>query len=227
MRIPVYLEVGAGGATRAWVLVLPGVAAAGRSPAAALAALPACVAEEVARLERLGRPWTHAGQPLEFVDTERVDVNLDLGSGASTALFKHDLRPTRPEDVTAALERFSLACREIEAAASRPADAAGPAGPVESAPGALDARLVALADGITWLVSRLGSQPGAPLPVEALPRFLAAEQVAIGRLTNLLPGDIERHAVFLGEPWTTRKVLRRLALLAREEALALTPLPAA
>lgn len=210
MRIPVYLEVGARDATRAWVLVLPGVAASGRSPAAALAALPAVVAEETARLARLGRPWPHAGEALDFVETERVAVDLDLGSGASTALFKYDLRPTRPEDVTAALERFGLACREIEAAAARPG---APAVPPE--------RLVALADGITHLLSRLGSAPGAALPAEALPRFLAAEACAVERLTNLLPGDIERHAVFLGEPWTTRKVLRRLVLLVREAALEL------
>jgi hypothetical protein len=211
MRIPVYLEVGAAGVTRAWVLVLPGVAIAGRSPAAALAALPACVAEETARLDRLGRPWAHAGEPLEFVETERVDVNLDLGSGASTALFKYDLRPTRPEDVATALDRFALACRELEAAASRP----------EGAPAGHDERLLAVAEGIDFLLSRLGSKPGQALPVEPLPRFLAAEQMAIERLTNLLPGDIERHAVFLGEPWTTRKVLRRLVLLVREEALLL------
>ena len=213
MRIPVYLEVGAGGATRAWVLVLPGVAVAGASTAAALAALPACVAEETARLEGLGHPWAHAGELLEFVETERVDVDLDLGSGASTALFKHDLRPTRPEDVTVALERFGLACREIEAAARR----------ADAAPAGHDERLLAVAEGIGWLLSRLGSKSVEALPVDPLPRFLAAEQLAIERLTNLLPGDIERHAVFLGEPWTTRKVLRRLVLLVREAAIAATP----
>ena len=211
MRIPVYLEVGKGGATRAWVLVLPGVAAAGRTPGAALAALPAVVAEEVARLARLGRPWTHAGEGLEFFETERVEVELDLGSGASTALFKYDLRPTRPEDVTLALERFALACREVEsAAATREGDEG------------IAARLGAVADGILWLVSRLGSRPAVSPPAAPLERFLVAERAAVERLQNLLPGDIERHAVFAGEPWTTRKVLRRLALLAREEALALT-----
>ena len=188
MRVPVYLEVGRGESTRAWVLVLPGVAAAGKSPEAALAALPAVVAEEVARLERLGHPWTHAGTPLEFVGTERVAVDLDLGSGASTALFRHDLRPTRPDDVAAALERFGLACDEIEAAPPS------------------DERLLALADGILWLVSRLGSRPAADTNAAPLERLRAARHVAVERLTNLLPGDIERHAVFNGEPWTTRKV---------------------
>ena len=212
MRIPVYLEVGRGGATRAWVLALPGVAAAGRTPEEALRALPAVVAEEVARLSRVGRPWAHAGEPLEFTETERVEVELDLGSGASTALFKYDLRPTRPEDVTLALERFALACREVEAAArARPDDVT------------VGERLVEATDLILWLVSRLGSRPSAPPPTAApLERFLAAERTAVERLQNLLPGDIERHAVFAGEPWTTRKVLRRLALLGREAALALT-----
>lgn len=215
MRVPVYLEVGPGGPTRAWVLVLPGVAATAHTPQAALAALPAVVTEEVARLERAGRPWAHAGEPLEFVETERVEVDLDLGRGASTALFKHDLRPTRPEDVAAALDRFDLACREIEAAVRA------------AAPGSVDARLTAASEGIRWLLSRLGSRPAADVPSGVLERFLAAEQAAVERLTNLLPGDIERHAVFAGEPWTTRKVLRRLALLAREEALGLTSAAAA
>ena len=201
MRVPVYLEVGRGGSTRAWVLVLPGVAAAGKSPEAALAALPVVVAEEVARLARLGRPWTHADTPLEFVETERVAVDLDLGSGASTALFKYDLRPTRPEDVDAALERFGLALDEVEATAL----------PEE--------KITALADGILWLVSRLGSRPAAGTTVAPLERLRAARAIAVERLANLLPGDIERHAVFNGEPWTTRKVLRRLVLLAREAAL--------
>jgi hypothetical protein len=226
MRVPVYLEVGTGGSTRAWVLVLPGVAAAGRSPEAALAALPAVVAEEAARLARLGRPWAHGAEPLEFVETERVEVDLDLGRGASTALFKHDLRPTRPEDVAAARERFGLACREIEQAVrglspqAASGAAAGKAAPAAAtAPATADDRLVAAAEGILWLVSRLGSRPPAPATGAPLERFLAAERIAVERLSNLLPGDIERHAVFAGEPWTTRKVLRRLALLAREEAL--------
>ncbi len=212
MRIPVYLEVGAARSTRAWVLVLPGVAASARSPEAALAALPAVVSEEIARLVRLGRPWAHANEPLEFVETERVEVDLDLGRGASTALFKYDLRPTRPEDVAAALDRFALACREIEAAVGGGAASA-------------EERLVVAAEGILWLVSRLGSRlaPTHPaVPLEPIQHFLSAERLAVERLTNLLPGDIERHAVFAGEPWTARKVLRRLALLAREEALART-----
>jgi hypothetical protein len=214
MRVPVYLEVGSRGSTRAWVLMLPGVAATAGSPQAALAALPAVVAEEAARLARAGRPWAHAGEPLEFVETERVEVDLDLGRGASTALFRHDLRPTRPEDVAAALERFGLACREIEAAAARPGE------------GALEERLVSAAEAILWLLSRLGSMPAVPPAGSPLERFRAAQQAAVDRLTHLLPGDIERHAVFAGEPWTTRKVLRRLALRAREEALALPSLPA-
>lgn len=211
MRIPVYLEVGAGGATRAWALALPGVAVDAATPEAALAALPAAVAGEIALLAAAGHPWPHADQPLEFVETERVDTNVKLEEGAARALFKWDLRPTTPADVAAALARVNLACRAIEAA-----HAADP--PVATTPTGL--RLIATADRFIWLLSRLGSRPTDVLPGGAMPRLLAAEKVVVERLTNLLPGDLERHAVFAGEPWTTRKVMRRLAHAAREESLA-------
>ena len=210
MRIPVYLELGPAGATRAWALVLPGVAVDAASPEAALEALPVAVSDEIALLARGGRPWAHAAEPLEFIETERVDTNVKLEEGAARALFKWDLRPTKPEDVAATLARFELACRAIEAA-----HAADP--PVATSP--LGLRLIATADRIVWLLSRLGSRPTHVLPGGALPRLLAAEKIAVERLTSLLPGDLERHAVFSGEPWTTRKVLRRLAHLAREESL--------
>ena len=212
MRVPVYLEVGVRGATRAWALSLPGVAADAISPEAALAAVPATVTEEIAFLARVGRPWAHAAEPLEFVETERVDTNLKLEEGSARALFKWDLRPTRPEDVAAALARIDLARRAIEAAVAGTPDATAAESPV-------GARLIAVSGSILWLLSRLGSRPTWTLSQEPLPRFLGAEQIAIERLNNLLPGDLERHAVFAGEPWTTRKVLRRLAYLVREESL--------
>jgi hypothetical protein len=211
MRIPVYLEVGAAGATRAWVLALPGVAVDEATPEAALAALPPAVAEEIAWLAAAGRPWAHAAESLEFIETERVDTNVKLEEGAARALFKWDLRPTKPGDVAATLARFDLACRAIETAHTA-------APPVATSPAGL--RLIETADRFVWLLSRLGTRPTHMLPGGALPRLQAAERIAVERLTNLLPGDLERHAVLAGEPWTTRKVLRRLAHAAREESLA-------
>jgi hypothetical protein len=210
MRIPVYLEIGAGGATRAWALALPGVAVDAAAPEAALAALPAAVAEEVAWLAAAGHPWPHAAEPLEFIETERVDTSVKLEEGAARALFKWDLRPTTPADVAAALARLDLACRAIEAA-----HAGAP--PVATTPVGL--RLIETADRLVWLLSRLGTRPVHVLPGGALPRLQAAERIAVERLSNLLPGDLERHAVLAGEPWTTRKVLRRLVHAAREESL--------
>ena len=218
MRVPVYLETGARGATRAWVLLLPGVAVDGASPEAALAAVPAAVAAEIALLARGGRPWAHAHEQLEFVETERVDTNVKLEEGAARALFKWDLRPTRPEDVAAALARVGLARDAIEAAVAGRTEATD----VESPTGG---RLIALTGGMLWLLSRLGSKPTGTLPPEPLARFLGAVQIANERLMNLLPGDLERHAVFAGEPWTTRKVLRRLVQRVREESLALETTP--
>ncbi len=213
MRIPVYLEVGARGATRAWVLTLPGVAVDAASPEAALLAVPTTVAAEIALLAQGGHPWAHAQEHLEFVETERVDTNVGLEEGSARALFKWDLRPTKPEDVAAALARIEIARRAIEAAVAGTPDATVVESPVGS-------RLIALSGSMLWLLSRLGSKPTGTLSQEPLPRFVGAEQIAIERLNNLLPGDLERHAVFLGEPWTTRKVLRRLACLVRAESLA-------
>ncbi len=212
MRVPVYLEVGARGATRAWVLSLPGVAVDGASPEAAGAAVPAGVAEEIGLLAQAGRPWSHAAEPHEYVETERVDTNVGLEEGSARALFKWDLRPTKPEDVVAALARIELARRAIEAAVAGTPDATVVESPVGS-------RLIALSGSMLWLLSRLGSKPTGTLSQEPLARFVGAEQIAIERLNNLLPGDLERHAVFLGEPWTTRKVLRRLTYLVRAESL--------
>ncbi len=201
MRIPVYLEVGAGGSTRAWTLVLPGVSAQGATPDAAVAAIPTAVQEEIAHLARSGTPWAHANEPLEFHESERVNVAVKLEEGAARALFKWDLRPTLPGDVAAFVARFDRACAEIEAHAD-------------------PARLTAFSDQVEHLITRLGTKLPGKLPEDPRERMRAAADRAHMRLMNLLPGDLERHAVFDGQPWTTRKVLRRLAALAVDEARA-------
>jgi hypothetical protein len=118
--------------------------------------------------------------------------------------------------VALALDRVALAHEEI----ARAVAAVG-------ADERLAAVLVALAEAEWWLLSRLGNRAAAQLPPESEPveRCAAVHALVVERLTNLLPGDLERHAVFGGEQWTTRKVLRRLACRARDaaaEAQALT-----
>jgi hypothetical protein len=189
MRYPAYLEIGPGGHTLAYVFTLPGLSVRARSAEAALAALPAAIASE---LGRLGRDVPE----IEVTEAERVTSTADDEHGVSNALFRYELRPTRDEDVALVLDRLARDAAELS--------------------GTSDETLRALADGEWWLLSRLGTRPFASLPLVPRERFEAVRALTIERFANLLPGDRERHAVFAGEQWTTRKVLRRLACLSRD-----------
>jgi len=207
MRYPAYLEIGPDGATRAFVFALPGVSVLARTADSALATLPHAIGEESARLAAAGRALPGGDDPaVDATEAERVTVATDVGGGATAALFRYELRPTRAEDVALALDRIALAHEEI-ARAGVPDERAA-------------AALVALADGEWWLLSRLGNRPPSALPSVDAPveRAAAVHALVVERLTHLLPGDLERHAVFNAEQWTTRKVLRRLACLARDAA---------
>jgi len=211
MRHPAYLEIGPSGHTLAFVFALPGLSLRARRADEALAALPLAVAAELARLRAAGRPVAAASEPIEITEAERVTVASDVEGGATSALFKYELRPTRDEDVVLALDRMALAREELLTVL----------GGVEPEPGPAADAVRALAEGEWWLLSRLGTRPFAVLPVEPLARFEVVRSQTIERFANLLPGDRERHAVFATEQWTTRKVLRRLACLSRDTVLSI------
>jgi len=211
MRHPAYLEIGPSGHALALVFSLPGLSLRARRADEALAALPLAVAAELARLRVAGRPVAAAAEPIEITEAERVTVTSDVESGATSALFKYELRPTRDEDVALALDRMALAREELLTAL----------GGAEPEPGPAADAVRALAEGEWWLLSRLGTRPFAVLPVEPLARFEVVRSQTIERFLNLLPGDRERHAVFNTEQWTTRKVLRRLACLSRDTVLSI------
>jgi hypothetical protein len=215
VRYPAYLEIGAKGGVRAWVFALPGVGVRAASAEAALAALPAAIADEFARLERHGRPWPHASQPVEIVEAERVETTADVRGEESRALFEYEMRPTTDADVALALDRLELArldaVASIDAMRAALGDDGWLAARVRPGDGGAAGEIVRhLADEEVWLLSRLGNAPPSKLPEPALERLDAARAVVVARLGSLIPGDRERHAVFGGEPWTTRKVLRRL-----------------
>lgn len=216
MRYPAYLEIGPRGHTLAYVFTLPGLSVRARGADAALAALPAAVSTELARLRAAGRAAPAEREPIEIAEAERAEVARDVEHGVSSALFRYELRPTRDEEVTLALDRLALSRAEIGHALTPDAE---PEGIVADA-------LRALAQGEWWLLSRLGTRPQAVLPAEPLASVDAVRAVTIERLTNLLPGDRERHAVFAGEQWTTRKVLRRLACLSRDTVTSIAALAA-
>jgi predicted RNase H-like HicB family nuclease len=216
MRYPAYLEVGAKGAAWGFVFSLPGVAVRAASAEAALAALPGAIAAELARLERHGRPWPHATQPVEAVETERIASDgADVARGVTRALFQYELRPTTEADVALFLDRLELGRRDVLDAIERLSASAGAEAwtSVRGArAGARTAGEIAthLADSEAWLLSRLGNAAPAKLPEPPLERLAAARAATLERFAKLLPGDRERHAVFGGEPWTTRKVMRRM-----------------
>ncbi len=233
MRYPVYLEVGAKGAAWGYVFSLPGVAIKAVSAEAALAALPAAIAAEFARLERLGHPWPHAEEPVELVETERISSEgADIARGVSRAMFQYELRATTDADVALAIDRLELGRREVLETIARLSSLHGDAWIEVRGPraGTRTAGEIAshLAEAEAWLLSRLGNAPPVALPLPPLERLSVAREATIARLNALLPGDRERHAVFGGEPWTTRKVLRRLVCHERAdgaelEALCLNP----
>ena len=194
MRYPAYLEIGPTGHSIAYVFALPGLSVRARRAEDALAALPVAIAAELARV---GAPPDPA---IEVTEAERVSVPTDVENGISTAAFRYELRATRDEDVALALARMELARTEMAQAE--------------------DDAFRALADGEFWLLSRMAERPAHPWAADPRERFAAVRAATIARLTNLLPGDRERHAVFGGEVWTTRKVLRRLACHARDAARA-------
>jgi hypothetical protein len=193
MRYPAYFEIGPTGHVLAYVFSLPGLSLRARRAEDALTALRSAIASELERLRGAGRPVAAAGEPIEVNEAERETVKSDVEHGVSSALFRYELRPTRDEDIALVLDRLELDRQRI------PEDA-----------------LRAVADGEWWLLSRLGTRPWASLPDEPRARFEAVRALTIDRFANLLPGDRERHAVFGGEQWTTRKVLRRLACLSRD-----------
>ena len=194
MRYPAYLEVGPTGHTIAYVFSLPGLSVRARRAEDALAALPAAIASELARLDLPADPT------VEVSESERVDVRSDVENGVSTATFKYELRATRDEDVALALDRMERARVEMAAAD--------------------DEAWRALGDTEWFLLSRLAERPVLSWSDDVRERFAAIRASTVQRLTHLLPGDRERHAVLGGEIWTTRKVLRRLACNARDAALA-------
>jgi hypothetical protein len=193
MRYHAYLEIGPSGHCIAYVFSLPGLSLRARRAEEALAAMPAAIRGEIDRLRDAGRIVQGAGEAVEVAEAERETVRSDVEHGVSSVLFRYELRPTRDEDVALVLDRLELD------RARMPEDA-----------------MRAVADGEWWLLSRLGTRPWAPLPEEPRERFEAVRALTIERFANLLPGDRERHAVFAGEQWTTRKVLRRLACLSRD-----------
>jgi predicted RNase H-like HicB family nuclease len=203
VRYPVYTETGLEGQAVSYVFRLPGLYVEAAAPERALALLPAAIAMEHEWLARHGVPPPDAGIEIEVDEVERIDLRTDVSRGMWRGLFQYELRATRDADVALAVESARFARQDVLAAVER----AG-----AQARAALEPRLRGHADAEWELLSRLGTRLSGTLPDDALARLAAVRERAEDRLAHLLPGDRERLAVFGGEKWTARKVLRCYAV---------------
>jgi hypothetical protein len=190
----------------------PGLFAEAPTAETALLALPDAIRAEHAWLADHGVADAAVGAPIAIDEAERIDLATDVRRGIWRGLFRFDLRPTTDADVAVALERARFA----RAAVLRLIDDAGPV----LAP-ALEERLHAHAGAERELLSKLGARL-PPTRAEDAPGHIEAVRAAsAARLSELLPGDRERLAVFDGEKWTARKVLRCLVVAERRLLAAL------
>lgn len=207
MRYPTFLEKISPRRTRAYVFHYPGLFVEAVDAAGALAALPEALRAEHAWLAAHGAPDPHAGEPLELWEVEAIDLGTDISRGRWRGAFRYERRPTTDADVERVLERTRWVRRDLDAMLDRLAG---------GLPGEIAALLAAHA-GREWeLLSRLGTRLAGDLPADPRERLAAVRAAAEARLGALLPGDRERHAVFAGEEWTARKVLRVFAAGERE-----------
>jgi len=190
-----------------FVFFFPGLHVQGSSPESVLAALPEAVGAELEWLGGHGVELPQRAEPVEIWEVERIDLGSDVSRGRWVGAFRYERRPTTDADVDLALARTELVRQESRRLLDRldaAADVEARAGP--------SPLLSGRAEEIVLLLTRLGTRPEGELPAEPRVRWEAASRLADQRLRALLPGDRERHAVFDGEEWTTRKVLRVLAV---------------
>lgn len=226
LRIPVGLEQGPDGATRAYALSLPGCSAVGSSPEGAVAALPDELAHWYRFLASLGDPVPPRDAELELAVDEWLRSDADVAGGASEVCFDWD--------------RASLSDREIDAGLRRMGDVRGTLlarlrSHGRGADAALDQAMLGewtvrraleeMARAEWWTLTRLGASPLADAGRGTIARLDTALALAVQHFTHL-PAELRDRALLLdGEEWTPRKVLRRLLelewSLGRPAALAL------
>ena len=199
IRYPAYIEVAPGGGAKGYVFRFPGLFVEGATPEAALAALAQAVTDEIAWLSRHGVRSPFASEPIEIEEVERLDMGTDVSRGEWRGVFQYELRRTSDEDIETAIERARFARADLLAALEHSSDGQR---------SAIEPRLLAHANEEWELLAKLGVRTRLKMPEEPWERLQFVRAQAEERFRNLLPGDRERLAVFDGEKWTTRKVLR-------------------
>lgn len=210
-RIRVGLEEGADGAVMAHALNLPGCAAAGGSPEAAIAAFERALGDWFRFLAALGEPVPPRDAEIEVAVDEWLATDARVAAGETTALFAEDLPALSRDEAERGVRRLGDLRARLLARVRRRPDALLDA----ETPGGMTARQVLeeLARAQWWTLSRLGATPMAEVPEKTLARLDTAMALVVDRLTTL-PDDARAHRLELdGEEWTPRKVLRRLLWL--------------
>jgi len=124
-----------------------------------------------------------------------------------------DLEPLSPQERDTLLEQLETAWREVKSSLEkisqlpREIQEWKPKGRTLS----LRERVMEVADDEWWFILRL-----TEWPLDPLQRLETIRQMAVERLENLSPGELERVTIHYGEEWTARKVFRRFLEHERE-----------
>jgi predicted RNase H-like HicB family nuclease len=210
-RIPLGLEEGADGAVMAHALELPGCAAVGASPEAAVQALQPVLFAWLAALAAAGEPVPPADRELELAVDEWIATGARVAAGETTVTFAADLAPLGPGEAERGLRRLGDLRGRLLARLRRRPEALLDA---ETAGGTTVRRVLEeLARAQWWTLSRLGASPMAEVPERTLARLDTAMALVVDRMTALDEAACGRLLEIDGEEWTPRKVLRRLLWL--------------
>lgn len=218
--LAVGLEQGAGGATRAHVLGLPGCSALGATPEDALAALPAQVNAWLRLLAAAGEAVPPRDAELELAVDEWISTDADVAAAAGDVCFAADREPLAQAEIAALLRRLGDVRGTLLARIREHGDAALDRAHV----GEWSARRVVeeLARAQWWTLSRLGATPLADPTERTDGRLDTALALVVQQFGHLSPERSGRRLVLDGEEWTPRKVLRRLLWLEWELGRAAT-----
>lgn len=210
-HVRVGLEEGDDGAVMAHALNLPGCAAVGTSPEAAVAAFERTLADWFRFLSAIGEPVPPRDAEIELTVDEWLRTPARVATGETVALFAEDLEPLSQADAEAGVRRLGDLRARLLARVRRRPEALLDA----ETPGGMTARQVLeeLARAQWWTLSRLGATPMAEVPQKTLARLDTAMALVVDRLTTLPDEARAQHLELDGEEWTPRKVLRRLLWL--------------
>jgi predicted RNase H-like HicB family nuclease len=210
-RIRVGLEEGADGAVMAHALNLPGCAAVGASPEAAVAAFERTLADWFRFLSAIHEPVPPRDVEIEVAVDEWLATGARVAAGETTALFAEDLRALSRDDAERGVRRLGDLRGRLLARIRRRPEALLDA----ETSGGMTARQVLeeLARAQWWTLSRLGATPMAEVPENTLARLDTAMALVVDRLTTLPDESRGQRLELDGEDWTPRKVLRRLLWL--------------